>query len=224
MVRDVMQRVRRLIACLFLLVPNVATAVILEEPPAAADPDKSYVIYLHGAILTGTNGHAVSPVFGAYEYRQILERFEENGYVVMSAVRKDDADFAANVRTVVGWIERLKGSGVPSSNIAVVGASMGGIIAGRVSHSLRDREITYVLLAALYDMKSYPPVALSGQVLSIRDEADDRSWVEGKYFENSTDLAASRVVTTKTGRGHGLLYTPHDAWFSPALEWITRSR
>ena len=34
----------------------------------------------------------------------------------------------------------------------------------------------------------------------------------------------SRVVTTKTGLGHGLLYTLNAAWYDPAIEWISKGK
>lgn len=189
------------------------------EPP---DPERHYVIYLHGGIVTGSDGRPVSPRFGPYEYRAILRRFEQDGFVVLSEIRQDDGNVEANASRVAASIARLKAAGVPSRRIAVVGASMGGIIAAKVASALADPELTYVLIASLYRMTSEPVVALHGRVLSIHDEADDRPMIPEVYFEQSPDLAEARRLVTQTGLGHGLLYTPHAAWYEPAVDWIRR--
>ena len=196
-------------------------AAVYTEPPVTPDRSKTHLIYLHGGILTGTKGDAVSEYWGRYEYGAIVQRFANEGFEVISEVRSHD-DVDAMADRLEGWIRQLQRSGVPSSRIAVVGASMGGIIAGRVSHRLRDKGISYVLVASLYDMASLPPLPLSGRVLAIRDSADDRKWVERRYLVESDVLAESQVVITQTGRGHGLLVTADDAWVLPALEWIRR--
>ena len=208
-----------IVAVALLLGVSRAGAEIHSAVPAAADPTKHYVIYLHGSILTGTSGEAVSQQFGTYEYAAILKRFDSAGLEVISRVRQDD-DVPRQCQLLLEWIAALKASGVPSRQISVVGASMGGIIAGRASHALPDPEITYVLIACLYDMSAYAPLALNGRVLAIRDRADARAWVEPRYFENSPGLQEARMIVTDTGLGHGLLYTPLDAWVLPTLTWI----
>jgi len=207
---------------LILATASFCHAGVFSKPPSTPDTAKTHLIYLHGAILTGTDGHAVSAEFGTYEYQTILQRLSKEGFDVISEVRRDD-DVPKIARRVEGWISALKQAGVPSSRIAVVGASMGGIIAGRVSHQLKDRAISYVLIASLYQMSSFPPVPLNGRVLSIRDSADTRTWVEDEYLVESRLLTESKVVVTTTGRGHGLLYRPDDAWVLPTLEWLRRT-
>lgn len=213
----------RALVLLFGAGVGAAGAAVHPRPPANPDPARMHVIYLHGAILTGSDGSAVSPQWGRYEYDAILGRFAREGWEVIGEIRTDDHVESA-ARRLEGWISELKQAGVPSSHIAVVGASVGGIIAGRVSHRLKDRNITYVLLASLYEMQSLPPVPLSGRVLSIHDEADRRTWVDSEYLVPDEALAASLVVITRTGRGHGLLFTPDDAWVRPTIEWIRSSR
>jgi len=187
------------------------------EPP---DPERHYVIYLHGGIVTGSDGRLVSARFGPYEYRAILQRFEQDGFVVLSEIRKDDSDLSSQAQRVAESIAGLKAAGVPSSRIALVGASMGGIIAARVSAAIADPELTYVLIASLYRMESEPVLALHGRALSIHDEADDRPMIPSLYFERSPELSEARSLVTQTRLGHGLLYTPHPAWYQPAIAWI----
>ncbi len=213
-----MKRLMLGVAALLGVVANAGE--MLDAPPRSPDPQVHYVIYLHGAIVTGSNGRPVSEHFGPYEYRAILERLAAPGVTVISEIRQDDADEAANVRRVVAWIDALQRGGVPSRRIAVIGASLGGIIAARVSQAVANPDIRYVLLASTYRMKSIEPFPLHGHVLAIHDEADARDWIAHEYFKNSPDLSSSRQIITQTGLGHALLYQPHDAWVVPALEWI----
>ena len=215
---------KALLTLLALIAISPAAAGILSSPPASPDPHQQYVIYLHGAIVTGSDGRPTSTHFGVYEYREILEALAARNFVVISEIRADDSDEQASVRRVIDWIEQLKSAGVPSKHIAVVGASLGGIIGARVSHALPDREIRYVFIASMYSMTSVVPFSLHGRVLTIHDESDARNWVAGEYFAKSADLVEQRVIITRTGLGHGLLYAPHSAWLDPAVEWIKRSQ
>jgi hypothetical protein len=56
--------------------------------PQRIDATSRYLFYLHGAILEGTNGHAVSQKFGVYEYEKILAAFVGEGFTVISEVRR----------------------------------------------------------------------------------------------------------------------------------------
>jgi hypothetical protein len=215
---------KTLLALLFFIVMLPASAGVLSSPPASPDPHQQYVIYLHGAIVTGSDGRPSSPHFGVYEYREILDALAAHDLVVISEIRADDSDERASVRRVIGWINHLKEAGVPSKHIAVIGASLGGIIGARVSNAMPDREIRYVLIASMYSMASITPFALHGRVLTIYDASDARNWVAEEYFAKSTDLTERQVIVTRTGLGHGLLYTPHSAWLDPAVEWLKRSR
>jgi len=203
----------------WMMLQGFAGAEVLTAPPAAPDPAARHIIYLHGAIVTGTDGRPISERFGAYEYRAILKRLGAAGATVISEIRQDDSDDVANIGRVVSWITDLKRRGVPAKHISVIGASLGGIIAAKVAHTLADPEIHYVLVASTYRMESMSPFELHGRVLVIHDEADNRDWIEHDYFRRSPDLADSKIVVTRTGLGHGLIYTAHDAWLIPTLAW-----
>ncbi|HVU23307.1 MAG TPA: hypothetical protein VHE13_04220 [Opitutus sp.] len=183
-------------------------------------PGKPHLIYLHGAIVAGTNGRPVSPQFGPYEFQQILDRFTSAGFEVLSEIRPGN-DVARIAARIGGWVRELKAGGIPANRIALVGASLGGIAAARISHELKDRELSYVLVASLFRVQGLSPVPLSGRVLSIHDQSDKHEWIDDDYFANAPDLAASKVIVTTTGKGHGLLFTPDDAWVLPTLDWLS---
>ena len=192
---------------------------VLKAPPDSPDASRQYVFYLHGGIVTASDGRPVSREFGAYEYRAILGRFSDDGFVVMSEIRPDDGDPARYARRVAGWIAQLRKSGVPAAHISVVGASMGGVIAAHVSALLDERDLSFVILAGLYDDEPERSLVLHGRVLSIHDRTDAHSIVPESYFGRSK-LSASRSIVTETGLGHGLIYTAHPAWYEATRDWI----
>jgi pimeloyl-ACP methyl ester carboxylesterase len=193
---------------------------VLKVPPASPDLSRRYVFYLHGGVVTGSDGRPFTKEFGPYEYRAILKRFSDDGFVVISEIRPDDDDPGRYAGKVAGWISQLKKSGVSSSRISVVGASMGGVIAAHVSALLGDPGISYVILAGLYDDEPERSLVLHGRLLSIYDGADTHRIVPDAYFRHSP-LTESRSIVTKTGRGHGLIYTIDPAWYDAALDWIS---
>ena len=193
---------------------------VLSAPPASPDLSKWYVFYLHGAIVSGSDGRPVSKEFGPYEYRAILKRFVDDGFVVISEIRPNDDDPSRYAEQVAGWIVQLRASGVPSAHISVVGASIGGVIAAHVSALLDDRDLRFVILAGLFDEAAERSLVLHGRLLSIHDETDTHRIVPDAYFRRSA-LSASRSIVTKTGLGHGLIYTAHSAWYDATMDWIT---
>lgn len=196
-------------------------ADILTSPPDKPDPARQYVIYLHGGIVEGSDGRPESPHFGVYVYRDILERFESDGFVVISEIRPRGYPVDDYAKRVAGWIEALKKAGVPGKNIGVVGASQGGIMTVVVSTLVDDPDVRYVILAAMFrDMTNAAEIRLHGRVLAIHDKADTHHFAPEKFFKQSPALTASKAIVTDTSRGHGLVYRPLDEWYLPALEWL----
>jgi hypothetical protein len=191
---------------------------VLTTVPARPDPKARYVFYLHGRILEVQGRSAVSPDFGPYEYDAILAALAANGATVVSEVRRDGAG-REFVDRVAGQVRALKSAGVPSTHIAVVGASKGAGMTLQVSAALADPEIAYVVLAGC---SVQTPAALRGRVLSIYDEKDRFEPSCRKTFAKAARLTASREIVVKRGLDHGLLYRPYDEWVQPALAWIER--
>lgn len=213
---------RRLIIVVFALAMAAAgKSVILEANPANIDTSAHYLYYLHGGIVEGSDGRPVSDVFGPYEYREILQRFEQEGFVVISEIRPRGADVNDYAKKTVTEIEALLSAKVPARNIVVVGASQGGIIASLVSTAIDQKAVNYIIISGLFrDLNTGSSINLHGRVLSIYDRADTHAFAPEKYFKQSSSLAESKSIVTETGRGHGLVYRPLDEWLVPALSWI----
>tara|TARA_Y100000588_G_C14279356_1_gene936133 strand:+ start:9285 stop:9560 length:276 start_codon:yes stop_codon:yes gene_type:complete len=71
------------------------------------------------------------------------------------------------------YVDQLKQEEVPSSNITLVRASKGGMIAAYVSNKQQDPDINYVILAGYFDrLKQDPKMLVSGRMLHIHDKRD----------------------------------------------------
>ncbi len=189
----------------------------------AGDPNGRVLFYLHGKIVEDQGPNAVSERFGRYEYGAILKSLGREGHRVISEVRGPDTDVWEYAKKVVGEIEELKRTGLPSSHIMVLGASKGAFITVLISHLLRDGDVNYVLLATCNpQVLSYweeRDVCLSGNVLAIYESPDD--------FAGSCAPLASRCegeigrfqeIELHLGVDHGVAYRPYDEWVTPALK------
>src|SRR6186713_172794 len=76
-----------LLAMVWMSVPGAAERV-LDRLPEKPDPAGRYVIYLHGRIIEDQGRRPTSPVWGVYEYDQILARLATDGATVVSEQRK----------------------------------------------------------------------------------------------------------------------------------------
>lgn len=212
-----------------VLVAAVAAGEILGEAPAAPDPAARYLFYLHGRILEDQGRDAVSPDFGRYEYDAILKALAASGATVIGEVREKDAG-EPFVRRLVAQVRRLRGAGVPARNIALVGASKGGLLALQAAAAIGERDLPVVVLAGCGRATVEIAARLKGRVLSIHDRADRYRPSCAATFAAALQLTESRETVLDLKLDHGLLYTPHDGWLRPTLEWIgqppssTRSR
>jgi hypothetical protein len=191
---------------------------ILSAPPAEADPHASYVFYLHGRIVEQQGESAVSPDFGRYEYRAILDALARAGHRVISELRPATTAVPAYARKLATQIRALLTAGVPATSITVIGASKGGAIALRVSQSLPTAGIGYVLLGSC--SAGAASGKLHGDVLSIYERSDPIGRSCGPWFAKSPQLGKHREIEIDTGLRHGFLYRPIGEWLDPALAWI----
>ena len=218
------------------------TQPVVESPPPASstptesyafptqlDPTRRYLIYLHGKIVEDQGLPAISPVYGEYQYTEILKALESYGFVVISEQRPKDADGWEYARKGARQVEELISAGVPPSHITVVGASKGASIATGISNLVGNSEVNYVLLGSchpsLIEEWKQQGVTLSGNVLAIYDIADD------EYSGSCADLFARSEgkglgkyseLVLQVGTGHGILYQPLQEWVEPTVRWANQ--
>ncbi len=189
--------------------------------PAAPDPNKTYIIYLHGRIVELLGPRPTDPRFGLYDYPAVLEALASKGAVVISSQRASDTNVNEYAGIVVAQIEEALRNGVPPGNIVVVGFSKGGDIAVHVSSFLRRPEVRFVLLAACWPRPDEPQLRLTGRVLSVYETSDT---LAGSSCDPLTQHAEKphsfSEVAISTGKSHGAFYMPIDEWVNPVLVWI----
>jgi hypothetical protein len=213
-------------------VSNIALQTKIEAPslsgyvfPGSIDPSRKYMFYLHGKIIEDQGLNAVSPDYGPYEYEAILEKLGGFGFVVISEQREKDANILSYTKKITGQIKSLLGSGVPSENITVVGASKGAGIAILVSNMVNTSGINYVLLGTCHieDVQENirNNIFLTGNVLSIFDSVDEYSGSCEKLFtfSEAKGLTNHKEIILHGGTGHGILYKPLDEWVHPVVDW-----
>lgn len=183
---------------------------------------QKYIFYLHGAIVENQGANAVSPYFGAYDYNGILAAFRKEGFTVNSEVRQPNTNVATYGQKIADQINDLLKKGVRASDITVVGASKGAVIAMHVSGFAKNKELNFVFLAACNDgnFEAYPALQLYGNILSIYEKSDDIGESCIRFKEKSVaTIVHYKEVQINTGLRHGFLFNPIPEWMQPAKAW-----
>jgi hypothetical protein len=199
--------------------PAASPAAADRGLPAKIDPRDRYVVYLHGAIVEGTDPRPVSPEFGPYEYEAILRAFEQRGFVVVAHQRPAGAAPGAWAERTAAEVRTLLGAGVPASRITVIGASKGGAIALLAADRLARRDLRFVVLGACSPALDGLGIGPSGRILSIREASDTIGGTCEPLLSLSPGVSAHREIVLDTGLRHGFLFTPRADWLDPAVAW-----
>lgn len=180
-----------------------------------------HIFYLHGMIIEIQGIHAVSPQFGPYEYTAIVDSLKATGAEVHAEVRTEATDFFEFGKKISKEIDDLIAKGVDPSDITVIGASKGGMIAMYIS-DLNTNKINYVLLGSSSDYTRQTfDWNLHGNILGIYEKSDTVAGNSYQYWiDKSTKAVKFEQLQINTGLGHGFLYTPNSAWLDPAREWM----
>ncbi len=192
--------------------------------PSTIDPAKHYLFYLHGKIIEDQGIPAFSPEYGEYKYETILEKLASHGFVIISEQRQKNTDGMNYAERVAEQITELLNAGVPAKNITVVGASKGAAITILISNILANKDLNFVLMGTcdpetvqLYKQQN---IFLYGNVLTIRDSADDLSGSCQELFTfPEGEIARHEEIVLHVGTGHGILYEPLDEWILPVVQW-----
>jgi hypothetical protein len=193
--------------------------------PDKIDPTKHYLFYLHGKIIEDQGLPAISPDYGEYEYRAILQKLAGYGFVVISEPRAADTDGIAYAKKVAGQAQSLMDGGVPAANITIVGASKGAGIVVYASHYIDNPDMNFVIMSICHPdtVRSFiqEHIWLVGNVLSIYDSIDELAGSCQKLFDYSGGKGLSRhdEIVLHVGTGHGILFKPLDEWVLPAVRW-----
>src|ERR1700722_2707101 len=127
---------------------------------------QKYVFYLHGKIVEDQGLNAYNIEFGKYEYENILTKFREEQFIVLSECRKPNTDVKEYAHKVVSQIDSLLKAGAAPGDITVVGASKGALIAMYVSTYLNNPKVNFAFLSSCNDnvLSSFSDIAFCGNI------------------------------------------------------------
>jgi predicted esterase len=194
------------------------------DMPSKIDPSARYFFFLHNYYVE-KNG-----INGACKYNEILQSFEDKGFVVISEIRSGKIIPCTYSASVVEKVKFLLNSGVPPQNIIVSGHSKGGVIALCIASQLENPKISYVVMAGCgiegikkYNM--YPDYAkLKGRMLSIYALSDKIAGSCEEVFSLASKDLSNIEIKIKHDAGHQLFFRPDDNWVTPIVDWIDSGR
>lgn len=199
--------------------------VLIIAPTSSAQNELKYVFYLHGRILEIEGKEAYSEEFGKYEFDSIVSALSASDHRVIAELRTDNVEYAAYAMKVSKEIDSLIQLGVRPTNITIVGASKGAIIASHVSN-LNPNPINYVFLAGNNEyQEQHNDWKFHGQVLCIYDGSDTIAGGNYDYWKNKENYTTTfEQIELTTNLGHGFLYKPLHEWIEPTLKWIANQK
>jgi len=233
----VLRPLSRFLAVLLFLAAFFAPASVaragesFEDVPAAIDIHAKYLFYMHGKIVEDEGRYATHPVFGPYQYDDIVKALAARGFVVISEVR-DNVAKGVYARKVVGQVKKLLAAGVAPANITVIGHSKGGFITMLVAARLGNPNLNFVNMAGCGKWGGFgkgfgkfvarDASRLQGRILSLYDSSDNIAGSCRKAFEKAAGNVESKETVFDTGEGHGLFYGPEKIWIDEVVKWTNR--
>lgn len=186
--------------------------------PEEIDPGARYLFFLHNYYVD------IHGPIGDCKYFDILKAFENQGFTVISEIRRGNISPAAYAPNMVEPIERLLAAGVPPENIVVCGHSKGGVIALHAASLLQRPKIKYVVLAGC-DIQplagAYPDFdQIKGNILSVYATSDDIAGSCKQDLTPTGDKRKLREIVLESRAGHRLFFAPQALWMDPVVRWI----
>ncbi len=207
---------RLLCLSLLLLVFSGCSNLRSEEPM----DEKHVLIYLHGMIVENQGKNAHHPEYGDYEFDNIIATFREKGFDVLSEVRPPNTDISTYADQVVKQVNELIEGGTSPSNITVLGASKGSMIAMVASTRLQRENVNFIFMAACNEWTATNlNLRPCGRILSIYEESDEIGRSCGKIVGTNECVTDYKEIVLKTGKKHGFLFKPLAEWVEPSVEW-----
>lgn len=188
---------------------------------ARSQYEDKYIYYLHGKIIEIQGRNAVSDEYGKYEFDSIVTALSGEGHKVIAEVRTENVGYTEYANKISSEIDSLVKLGVKPTDITVIGASKGAIIASNISN-INLNPINYVLLAGNNKyQEENNNWKFHGQVLCIYDLSDSIAGSSYDYWKNNENYTTRfEQLELKTNLGHGFLYKPLKDWIEPTRKWI----
>lgn len=186
------------------------------------DQNNTHVFYLHGKIVQEQGIEAKSEKFGKYEYRAILDSLKVIAKEIHAEIRKPETKFNEFCLKTSNQIDSLIRIGVKPKEIILIGASMGGVMAMKIS-TINENPINYVFLGANNNsIEEELDFDLHGRILGIYEKSDSICGNDYKYWINKCEKVVEfKEHQINTQLNHGFLYRPLREWINPIKEMIT---
>lgn len=183
--------------------------------------NEKVILYQHGRIIEEQGLNAVSPQFGKYEYKGIVDAFEQNGFKVIENVRGNNANANYHASRIVQQIDSLLLAGYLPQNITIVGGSKGAWISLLAASKLSSNKVNVVSLAICGtetdDYFNGNNIKVQGRWLSIFEASDN--WGQSCNNLNKSKTTAFKELRINTGKQHGVVFKPLKDWIKPVVEW-----
>ena len=186
-----------------------------------AQNNKKHIFYLHGRIIEIQGKDAISEEYGKYELDSIVMALQDKDRMVIAEVRNENVGYVNYAKKISNEIDSLVNEGVKPTDITVIGASKGAIIASHIS-DINLNPVNYVFLAGNNEyQEKNNNWKFHGQVLCLFDSSDTIAGSNYNYWKNKKNYTSKfEQIELKTHLGHGFLYKPLKEWIEPARKWI----
>ncbi|MHA4844955.1 hypothetical protein ACX0G7_12360 [Flavitalea antarctica] len=195
--------------------------------PLNINDSQRYLFYLHGGVVTELGNNAINssaPEWGPYEYANILDSLKNEGYHVISEIRKKGLDNEFYVDKVAHQVDSLLRKQVPTDNIILLGASSGWDIVLRVASKLKNHDLNFVMMGGCWPdtHKDYSAMELYGNFLSIIEKTDTHKTCN-MIFSKRKSIKSFKEIELNTGLSHGFFYKGRRVWIEPIIAWAKTS-
>ena len=219
--------------CFFLSILLIAGSLVIGQTIGSSLPvnvavNGKYLFYQHAGVVTELGNNAINqsvPEWGPYEYFNILDSLNKQGFTVISEIRTKGVDDSVYFDKISKQIDSLLLRGVKPAQIVVVGASSGWGITLGVSSKLKNGKIKFVMLGGCKSdyYLDYVHTELYGQFLSIIEYSDPHGSCE-MIFKQRSYVSNFREIVLHTGLSHGFLYQGRKEWIRPLVEWFNAGK
>lgn len=168
------------------------------------------------------NLNELHPEYGRTEYVEIIEKFKENGFKVISEKRNGNVNAREYAIGIVQQIDSLIEKGTHPNKTTIAGTSKGGYIAQCVSTIANNPNLNFVFIASFRnkDIEDIPEINYCGNILNIYEKTDPFGVsAKARKASSTCELSHFKEIELNTGMGHGFIFKPMEEWIKPTIEW-----
>ncbi|CDL85166.1 esterase [Xenorhabdus szentirmaii] len=218
----------KLLVTILLLAPLISWAnVVFDEFPKNINPDEKYVFYNHGKVLEGNIEKPVNPSkphWGVYDFPGVKESLSDPDYHLIAYHRPKNTNPFEYAKKLNNDINKLIKAGVLPQNITIIGFSRGGEITIYSATELKNKNISYIILAACSnEIQRNKKYKLYGHVYSVIEKSDEVGSCDGIKNNSGDNIRSYDELLIDTGQSHGVFFRPNPEWVKPVKDWIKRN-